>query len=83
MEVRLHFRNKICTIPRDEIEGAYNELVASGVISRTDIRAHHSNFNPAYVAALLAALPGVTASTKPIQLRYSRTKAESGDGGTK
>ena len=57
-------------IKRDEIEPAYQELVARGMIERTDIRDRYSNYNPAYVAAILAALPGIRHANKPIRLYY-------------
>jgi hypothetical protein len=61
------------TIKRGEIEPAFRELVARGMIQRTDVRDRYSNFNPAYVAAILAALPGVRHSVRPIRLYYDRS----------
>jgi hypothetical protein len=58
-------------IPRDEIEGAYRRLVAKGVLTRSDIMEEFSNFNPAYVAAILSKLSGVTYLTKPIRLKIN------------
>ena len=63
-------------IKRDEIEPAYQELHTRGVIERADIRERYSNYNPASVAAILAALPGVRHSTKPIRLRYEMMSSE-------
>ena len=57
-------------IPREEIEGAFDELITLGVISRVDIEARYSRYNPAYVAAILAEMPGVQYSVKPISLWY-------------
>ncbi len=60
-------------VKRGEIEPAFHELVTRGMIQRTDIRDRYSNFNPAYVAAILAALPGVRHSVRPICLFYARS----------
>ncbi len=68
--VRPHATDKERAIRRAEIEPAFKELVAKGVLSRADIRARYSEFNPVYVAAILAALPNVQHKTKPIELRY-------------
>ncbi len=68
--VRPHARDVERTISREAIEGAFGELVARGEITRTDIREKYANFNPAYVAAILAALPGVETKLKPILLRF-------------
>lgn len=55
------------TIHREAIEGAFKELVMRGEIARTDIRDRYSDFNPAYVVAILAALPSVkVVSRNPI-----------------
>ena len=55
-------------ISRDEIEKAYRHLEAIGQITRTEIREKFSEYNPAYVAAILAELPNVRHSTRPIKL---------------
>jgi len=55
-------------ISRDEIENAYRHLVAIGQITRTEIREKFSEYNPAYVAAILAELPNVKHSIRPIKL---------------
>ena len=57
-------------IKRADIEGAFDELRRRGELTRSDIRERHSNFNPAYVAAILAEHPNVSFMTKPIRLRY-------------
>jgi hypothetical protein len=56
-------------IPRQGIENAYTRLMETGELTRSDIMAEFSEFNPAYVAAILAELPGVRFTTKPISLR--------------
>lgn len=60
-------------IKRDEIAPAYEELHTRVVVERADIRERYSNYNSAYVAAILAALPGVRHSVQPIRLRYERS----------
>jgi hypothetical protein len=57
-------------IPRGEIEAAWKHLVREGEITRTEIREQYSAANPAYVAAVLAALPGISYQTGPIRLIY-------------
>lgn len=61
---------KIRTVRRKEIEGAFRELTLTGAISRSDIRERYSRWNPAYVAAILAELEGVTYRVRPIRLFY-------------
>lgn len=61
---------KIRTVRRKEIESAFRELTLTGAISRSEIQARHSQRNPAYVAAILAELEGVTYRLGPIQLFY-------------
>jgi|WetSurMetagenome_2_1015567.scaffolds.fasta_scaffold49000_2 hypothetical protein len=56
-------------IPYKQIEGAYCDLIVHGELSRSQIEAQYSPRNPAYVAALLAQLPGVQHSIRPIVLR--------------
>lgn len=43
----------------EEIEPAWERLRSQGQLTRVEIREQFSERNPAYVAALLAALPGV------------------------
>lgn len=61
---------KIRTVRRTEIEGAFRELTLTGAISRSGIRERHSQWNPAYVAAILAELNGITYQLGPIRLFY-------------
>jgi hypothetical protein len=56
------------TIKRAEIEGAYKELEEKGKLTTSDIRKRHSKASPTYIAAILAALPGVWYRTGPIRL---------------
>lgn len=53
---------KIRTVRHKEIEGAFRELTLTGKISQSEIHERHSRWNPAYVAAILAELEGVTVS---------------------
>jgi hypothetical protein len=55
-------------IKRVEIEGAWQELQEEGAITSSDIKNRYSKNSPAYIAAILASLPGVTHRIKPIQL---------------
>ena len=61
---------KIRTVRRKEIEDAFGELTLGGAISRSEIHERHSQWNPAYVAAILAELEGVTYLLRPIRLFY-------------
>jgi len=55
-------------ISRDEIENAHRHLASTGQTTRTEIREKFSEYNPAYVAAILAELPNVQHSARPIKL---------------
>jgi hypothetical protein len=55
-------------IPQKTIEDAYRRLIVDGEITRTEISSEFSEFNPAYVVAILAALPNVKYSIRPIRL---------------
>jgi hypothetical protein len=70
--VKPHSTKKDRLVTKKEIEGAFRELAALGQITRAQIEANHSPRNPVYVAALLAELPGVHHTIKPIVLRYSK-----------
>jgi hypothetical protein len=66
--VRPHKSEAERQISRDAIENAYRRLAAAGEITRTEIHSDFSEFNPAYVVAILAALPEVKHSIRPIRL---------------
>ena len=55
-------------ITRSEIEGAFNELWISLELTLKSVRDHHSEANPSYIVALLAQLPAVDFTVKPIRL---------------
>jgi hypothetical protein len=74
--VRPHISDKERVIQRKEIEAAGRALVAKGTLSRTEIQQRYSLFNTAYVAAILAALPGVTHRVRPIELQYHNAKQQ-------
>jgi len=67
-----HETRKERPIPRANFENAYRRLVATGEITRSEIMAEFSEFNPAYIAAILAELPGVEHSMRPIKLWITR-----------
>jgi hypothetical protein len=81
--IRPHVHNKEIRISRKEIEPACKELLALGEITRIRIQEAYSEFHPAFVAAILAELPGVTHVVKPVITLYSgATKAaEPASGG--
>ena len=66
--VRPHKSETERQISRDAIENACRRLIAAGEITRTEIHSDFSEFNPAYVVAILAALPEVKHSIRPIRL---------------
>jgi len=66
--VKPHVSGKERKISMQDIEEAFKELKKRGKITRVAIMSRYSAFNPAYVAAILAKLPNVTFSKKPIQL---------------
>ena len=64
--IRPHKSESERQISRDTIENAYRRLTATREITRTEIHSDFSEFNPAYVAAILAALPDVKHSIRPL-----------------
>ena len=57
-------------IPLKEISRAWNHLQRHKKLTRSEVRdLGFSEFNPAYVVAILASLPGVTHSLAPIILK--------------
>ncbi len=58
-------------IHRSNLEKAWAELVQDKKLTLFDIRDHHDTANPAYIAPILAQMPGATVETEPmILLRY-------------
>ncbi len=70
--IKPHATGNTRVINGEEIEDAFNELMARGEITRTEIEDRFSPRNPAYVAAILAKLPGVQYDLRPIRLRYTK-----------
>lgn len=62
-------------IKRDEIEGSWEELLKKGIITTSEIKSKYPKTSPAYVAAILASLPGVTYRIKPIRLFISTSQS--------
>jgi hypothetical protein len=68
LAVRVEATGFLRTIPRAHFEEAWHRLSESGRLSRTEIHREISLFNPAYVAALLAQVPGIQHRVSPIVL---------------
>lgn len=60
-------------IQRTGIENTYRRLVATGKLTRSEIENEFAPYNPAYVAAILAELPGVHYSLRPIRLWMTKS----------
>ena len=71
--IKVHSTDQERSIAREEVEGALKALDTLGQISRSDIQEEYSPRNPAYVAAILAALPDVKYTVRPIVLRLARS----------
>lgn len=69
-------------ISRDEIDGAWLELLQRGEITRQEIQDNHSGWNPAYVAAILAEMPGVTYKIRPIVLFHKKQSGKTWGSGS-
>jgi hypothetical protein len=57
-------------IKRDILEGAFDALLDRRELTGVEIAEEFSAFNAVYVAALLAALPDVAVSARPIRLIF-------------
>lgn len=64
--------NREIRITRDELLSAFDSLERNGELRLKEIDVNFAYFKSAYVAALLAQLPGVEYSTRPISLRMRR-----------
>ncbi len=62
------------SIPTGEIERAFQALVCEGHLSRVAIQERFSPRCPAYVAAILSRLPGVSFTLRPVRLWYHAEK---------
>lgn len=58
------------TIEKETFEEAFKELATRGELSRADIQERYTLFNPAYVASMLAQVPGLTVKRESIRLFY-------------
>ena len=67
LEVRVSTGN-VRYIPRPNVESSWAQLLRNKELTLDDIRENHTKANPAYVAAVLAEMPGVTKKTGPIRL---------------
>jgi hypothetical protein len=74
LEIQVGHTGQLRTIQHEEIEDAWRELSTQRKLTRIDIRDQYSEFNPAYVAAILAALPDVTHKIHPIRLYYRQAQ---------
>jgi hypothetical protein len=70
-ELVVHDGARVRTLYRKDLEPIYERLVRQGVLTIAEIKTVYK-FNSSLAAALLAALPGVTATPQPITLRYRR-----------
>jgi hypothetical protein len=65
-----HSTRKDRPIMRTGVENAWQRLYVTGSLSPVDIDHDYSSNNSAYVAAILAEIPGVQQATKPIRLTW-------------
>lgn len=68
-ELTVHDGGRKRVIRREDLEPFWRRLVQNGVLDSAELKTVYK-FNASLAAALLAAVPGVTASTNPITLRY-------------
>jgi hypothetical protein len=80
--VRPHATGTERSIERDAVERAFEELAVRGELTRAEIQERYSSFNPAYVAAMLAEVPGVRVALRPIRLFYKAPEKVSDPGST-
>jgi hypothetical protein len=59
-------------ISRDGVENAYRHLAITGKLTLAEIETEYTPYNPVYVAAILAKIPGVQYKIKPIRLLISK-----------
>lgn len=70
LTLHINSTNKKRPIQKDELVQAWKFLRENKTITRTQIRDHFSEANPAYVAGILAQLPGVRFENDPIIKLY-------------
>jgi hypothetical protein len=67
-----HSTRKERPLPRTGIENAYRHLLAIGRLTLAEIEKEYAPYNPVYVAAILAELPGVKYKLNPIALLVAK-----------
>jgi hypothetical protein len=67
-----HSTGKERPLPRTGIENAYRRLLAIGRLTLAEIEKEYAPYNPVYVAAILAELPGVKYKLNPIVLLVAK-----------
>lgn len=72
MTVMPHENNLDRTISRDAVEGAWLKLLQHGELARQDVKHEFSEWNPAYITAVLAEVRGVEYKIRPIVLIYKK-----------
>ena len=68
--IKVYATGKVRNISIQCLRDAYSDLQKNRELTRIDIEKKYSPRNPAYVAALLSKLQGVTHRVKPITLQY-------------
>ena len=71
VEIRLHSTGKKSRVSRRRIERAWELLESAGSLTQKEIKEGASRYNYSYVAAILAALPGVKHTGQPVELRLA------------
>lgn len=71
VELVVHDGGRTRILYRKDLEPFYDRLVRQGSLTVTQLKTVYK-FNSSLAAALLAALPGVTATPQPITLHYRR-----------
>jgi len=66
--IRIGRSGRARRIRREELEGAYHDLLEHGEIGANWIRRKHAPWNSSFVSALLARLPEVQYDLRPIRL---------------
>ena len=72
VELLLHGTDKWRRVDRKRIEKAWQNLEREGSLSRDQIQKDISPRSSAYLTAILAELPGVTYTLKPLTLQLGR-----------
>ena len=70
--VKPHSSGRERPVARTAIEGSFRELASHGQISRSKIEDSYMPRSSAYIAAMLAELPGVSHAKNPILLKYPK-----------